>query len=217
MGAEPMFAQDPDDGGDGWGVGNKPEFGDLLSIGRNDYFGDLHLRSQAGRWDINSQSWIQDEVTSPCIDAGENSVMPQSVVTDLDGNPRIINGIVDLGAYEVGMAPTPPAPLPLAFNPDPADGATYVDTNVELNWSSGSGAQLHIVYFGDNYDDVNNDPGGILQDTTTYTPGTLESDKVYYWRIDEFDGVVIHKGDIWSFTVADPVSEVLDSGSYTLE
>jgi hypothetical protein len=114
--------------------------------------------------------------------------------------------------------PTPaPAPLPLAFNPDPADGAKYVDTNVELSWLSGSGAQLHIVYFGDNFDDVNNDPGGILQETTTYTPGTLELDKVYYWRVDEFDGVVIHKGDVWSFTVADPVSESLDSGTHTLE
>jgi len=31
---------------------------------------DYHLRSQVGRWDPNSQSWVQDDVTSPCIDAG---------------------------------------------------------------------------------------------------------------------------------------------------
>ena len=37
---------------------------------------------------------------SPCIDAGYNSAIPQSVVVDPDGNPRIINGIVDMGAYE---------------------------------------------------------------------------------------------------------------------
>jgi hypothetical protein len=107
--------------------------------------------------------------------------------------------------------------FPYAFNPDPADGAKYVDTNVELSWSQGDGAQLHFVYFGDNFDDVNKDPGGILLETTTYTPGTLELGKVYYWRVDEFDGVVIHKGDVWSFTVADPLSEALDSGSNTLE
>ncbi len=35
---------------------------------------------------------------SPCIDAGDNSVVTE--ITDLDGNPRIINGIVDMGAYE---------------------------------------------------------------------------------------------------------------------
>ncbi|MCP4263433.1 MAG: LamG domain-containing protein [Planctomycetes bacterium] len=107
--------------------------------------------------------------------------------------------------------------FPYAFSPDPADGAILADTNVILSWSSGSGAQLHIVYFGDNFEDVNNDPGGLLQETTTYTPGPLELDKVYYWRIDEFDGVIIHKGDVWSFTVADPLSEALDSGSHTLE
>jgi hypothetical protein len=37
---------------------------------------------------------------SPCIDAGDNSAIPAGVIVDLDGNPRIINGIVDMGAYE---------------------------------------------------------------------------------------------------------------------
>ena len=41
-----------------------PYFADLAN---NDY----HLKSQAGRWDPNSQSWVQDDVTSPCIDAGD--------------------------------------------------------------------------------------------------------------------------------------------------
>ncbi|GAG35257.1 unnamed protein product, partial [marine sediment metagenome] len=46
------------------------------------------------------------QASSPCIDAGDNTAIPPSVVVDLDGNPRIINGIVDMGAYEGGMAPT---------------------------------------------------------------------------------------------------------------
>jgi hypothetical protein len=147
---------------------------------------------------VNMDYRLQDG--SPCIDAGDNSVIPQSRfgVTDLDGNPRIANSTVDMGAYEVVEE------LKLAFNPEPADGAKDVSADVELRWSSGSSAQLHIVYFGDNFDDVNNDAGGILHETTTYTPGTLDPDKVYYWRVDEFDGVVIYKGDIWSFTVAGP-------------
>jgi hypothetical protein len=32
--------------------------------------GDYHLKSQVGRWEPSSQSWVQDDVTSPCIDAG---------------------------------------------------------------------------------------------------------------------------------------------------
>ena len=36
--------------------------------------------------------------TSPCIDAGTNAYVPMP--WDLDGNPRIIDGTVDMGAYE---------------------------------------------------------------------------------------------------------------------
>ena len=37
---------------------------------------------------------------SPCIDAGDNSSVPKAVTTDLDGNPRIINNVVDMGVFE---------------------------------------------------------------------------------------------------------------------
>jgi predicted outer membrane repeat protein len=37
---------------------------------------------------------------SPAIDAGHNDLLPPGVTTDLDGNPRIVNDTVDLGAYE---------------------------------------------------------------------------------------------------------------------
>ena len=37
---------------------------------------------------------------SPCIDAGNNSAV--TVITDLDGNPRIVGIAVDMGAFEVG-------------------------------------------------------------------------------------------------------------------
>ena len=33
--------------------------------------GDFHLKSQAGRWDLSSQAWVLDNVTSPCIDGGD--------------------------------------------------------------------------------------------------------------------------------------------------
>ena len=37
---------------------------------------------------------------SPGIDAGSNLIVPNTLTSDLDGNPRIENNIVDIGAYE---------------------------------------------------------------------------------------------------------------------
>jgi len=38
--------------------------------------------------------------TSPCIDAGDPNYVPGPNETDLDGNPRVIGGRIDMGAYE---------------------------------------------------------------------------------------------------------------------
>jgi hypothetical protein len=91
-------------------------------------------------------------------------------------------------------------PARTAHNPSPADGGEFIDPNTELNWTSGLGSKLHTVYFGDNFDDVNDATVGMPQAETTYTPGTLEFDKTYYWRVDEFSGAETHKGKVWSFT-----------------
>jgi hypothetical protein len=87
-----------------------------------------------------------------------------------------------------------------AYKPNPADGAKFIDTKVELSWSEGLRAKLHTVYFGENYDNVNSAAGGSPQSITTYTPSTLESGKTYYWRVDEFGTSGINKGEVWSFT-----------------
>ncbi len=42
--------------------------------------------------------------SSPCINAGKNQNW-MADAADLDGNPRIINGTVDMGAYEYGSSP----------------------------------------------------------------------------------------------------------------
>jgi hypothetical protein len=73
----------------GWdGVGNldrDPVFADVANS-------DCHLKSQAGRWDPISRSWITDNVTSPCIDTGD---------PDCDGSdePEPNGSRVNMGAY----------------------------------------------------------------------------------------------------------------------
>jgi hypothetical protein len=91
-------------------------------------------------------------------------------------------------------------PTKKTYNPNPADGATSIDPNVVLSWTAGFEAKLHTVYFGDNFDDVNNAAGGLPQGPATYTPGPLKLAQTYYWRVDEFDAIETYKGDVWSFT-----------------
>lgn len=54
--------------------------------------GDYHLKSMAGRWEPNSESWVQDDVMSPCIDAGN----PMSPI-GLEPFPN--GGRINMGAY----------------------------------------------------------------------------------------------------------------------
>ncbi|HUW33497.1 MAG TPA: right-handed parallel beta-helix repeat-containing protein [Planctomycetota bacterium] len=64
----------------------------------DDFFavGDYHLKSKHGRWDPEANSgnggWVNDSVTSPCIDAGDP-------VSDYSKEPMPNFGRVNMGAY----------------------------------------------------------------------------------------------------------------------
>ena len=55
--------------------------------------GDYHLKSQTGRWDPTLMSWVQDDVTSPCIDKGH----PNDTAKQYEPSPHA--GIINMGAY----------------------------------------------------------------------------------------------------------------------
>jgi len=54
--------------------------------------GDYHLKSRAGHWDPNGETWVADDATSPCIDAGD----PNSPVGP---EPFPNGGVINLGVY----------------------------------------------------------------------------------------------------------------------
>jgi hypothetical protein len=100
---------------------------------------------------------------------------------------------------------------PKAAVPDPVNGEINVNPDIELSWLAGDGAVSHDVYFGTDYNDVNDAtnpdvlPGRGNQTATTFNPGILDYNTTYYWRIDEIDaGDSTTTGDIWSFTVRCP-------------
>ena len=64
---------------------------------------------------------------------------------------------------------------------------------------------MHTVYFGEVYEEVDNATVGTPLGGTNYSPDPLEPEKVYYWRIDEFDGADTYKGDVWTFTTSGAV------------
>ena len=106
-----------------------------------------------------------------------------------------------------------------AYNPSPADGGRFVALEPTLSWTGGFDTKLHTVYFGDSFEDVNGASGGLPQSISNFTPGALEKDKVYYWRVDEFDAIATHKGDVWSFrTLPDiPVTDPTLLGWWKLD
>jgi PKD repeat protein len=88
-----------------------------------------------------------------------------------------------------------------ASNPTPADGASDVDTAVDLAWSAGSQATSHDVYFGDSTTPplVSHNQVG-----ASYDPGELTEQTTYYWRVDEVNAVGTTVGVVlWSFTTRD--------------
>ncbi|MCK4291555.1 MAG: discoidin domain-containing protein [Planctomycetes bacterium] len=101
-----------------------------------------------------------------------------------------------------------------ARNPNPGNKAEDVCPNVVLSWTPGVFADKHHVYFGTNFEDVNEanqaDPRDVYmgsQDEEYYPlAGTLQLERgvTYYWRIDEVNAPpdpTIFKGDVWQFTI----------------
>jgi hypothetical protein len=104
-----------------------------------------------------------------------------------------------------------------ARNPSPADKKTVDLADASpLSWSAGENADRHDVYFGIIFDDVNDagtsEATGVYrgrQNSVVYAPPeTLELSVTYYWRVDEVeaDNATVHRGHIWSFTVAEYLS-----------
>jgi predicted outer membrane repeat protein len=65
---------------------------------------------------------------SPAIDQGNNNIAPLHFITDADGNHRMINCVVDRGAFEFG-------------SPGPTDRICYADTDGD-GWGNGASPRL---------------------------------------------------------------------------
>ncbi|MBN1975531.1 MAG: S8 family serine peptidase [Sedimentisphaerales bacterium] len=103
-------------------INKDPEFADPNN-------GDYHLKSQAGRWEPVSQTWVLDDITSPCIDAGDPA-------SDFTSEPQPNGARINMGFYGgTSVASlssseyTPPSHDygTKAYNPNPADIGYFSD------------------------------------------------------------------------------------------
>jgi parallel beta-helix repeat protein/predicted outer membrane repeat protein len=129
-----------------WGNSASGNGGDvwLAGTGQQKVFNFNDVDSMYGVWDIATNNIdlsprffgpvngdYHTQSTSPCIAVGTTNA-PMLSATDLDGNPRILNGTVDLGCYEFTTNVTHPADI----------SGTFVITATEFNvyaaaWKTG--------------------------------------------------------------------------------
>jgi hypothetical protein len=174
---------------------------------------DRIFESSMPDWDW----WGNDEGSDKELQDGENTMY----IFHRQGNDTVFWDVfmwTDSASYtpndaDYQSAVIPPPPTS-ASKPSPANGAIYLDTWATLAWFPGETAASHDVYFGDNFDDVDNGTGDTFQGNQPGTffivgfpgfayPDGLVPGTTYYWRIDEVeaDGTTKYKGNVWSFTV----------------
>lgn len=113
-----------------------------------------------------------------------------------------------------GLAPDPSK----AGKPTPINNALDVPSQgIVLAWAPGDGADQHDVYFGTDFDDVNeaiSADGAYLgrQPETQYTLATQPFGQMSYWRVDEVNDTTgsVVKGDVWQFTVEPLAIAIMD-------
>ena len=78
--------------------------------------GDYHLQSAAGRWEPMEQDWVQDTLTSPCIDAGdpeltwEQEIWPHGERINIGAYGGTPEASLSLSNAGQAMDPAEPAP-----------------------------------------------------------------------------------------------------------
>ncbi len=116
---------------------------------------------------------------SPCVNKGAN--MPWMTdgndlrSKDMVGNPRIINGVVDMGAYESPYVALPSVPASVS-----ASDGQYTD-RIRITWLVASGATSYQVFrCMSNHSDAAGQIG-VAASTTFDDSGAVAGTTYYYW------------------------------------
>ncbi|MHC4344627.1 MAG: LamG domain-containing protein [Planctomycetota bacterium] len=129
-------------------------------------------------------------------------------ITAYGGEGMVLVEVVDGNTVVTAL----PADPNTATNPYPPNRSIQVDPNVVCHWTPGLSAASHDVYFGTDFNDVNDGTTSeaVYQDNieaNEWDPCgvgvALDELTTYYWRIDEKNGST-WKGRVWHFTTSGP-------------
>jgi hypothetical protein len=147
-----------------------------------------------------------------------NDLISNGQIMAYSGDGRIQ---LDFNLRNPGMTTVTAEGSRKASEPQPVNEAIDVPRDVVLNWLPGAFAPAvngHMVYFGENFNDVNDGIDGIAQDANSFVPSPgLDFGKTYYWRVDEVNGApdyTVHQGEVWSFTT-EPYAYPLENVTVT--
>jgi hypothetical protein len=115
-------------------------------------------------------------------------------------NPFDAYYVDDSVGFRVGNNRPPNTPS----SPNPSNGATNVNLNPTLSWVGGDPDWFDDLYYDVYFEKDDPTPDVKVsedQTGTTYTPGTLDLDSTYYWKIvAEDEHGASTTGPTWSFT-----------------
>jgi hypothetical protein len=172
------------------------------NINADPLFVQLGYWNTAGIWVEGDYHLLPD---SPCVDTGDPAYVSQPDETDLDGGPRVINGIVDMGAYEYAGSAEPDTDPPL---PDPMTWGTLPyatgPASIAMDAAAASDASGVEYYFaciaGGGYDSG-------WQNSPFYEDTGLQPDTQHTYSLQARDKSANHNVTGWSTSqsaVTDP-------------
>jgi WD40 repeat protein len=137
-------------------------------------------------WDVRTQTQVAALTGhDPLVIGGGQAVISS------DGKWLASNSDDGIELWELNL----PGSDPIALVPEPSNRAEVVDHKPVLQWRPGRYAERHDVYFGSQFDDVNDagntdrtGPESVYrgrQEGNSYAvPEPLNFEQTYYWRID---------------------------------
>jgi hypothetical protein len=178
------------------------------------YDGTMNYLYVDGEIDATEESTGEITVSSYPLYIGDNSQATGRFWTGLIDDVIIFNRPLTQNEIQKIMLSSL-GDFPQASGPTPEDGALHPDTWANISWNAGDFAVSHDVYFGDDFDAVNEGAEeafiGNQGDTFLVVgfpgfpyPDGLVPGTTYYWRIDEVNEAEPNspwKGPVWSFSI----------------